>query len=57
MILMSESIINGICPGCNTELPDFRREGTNWGIVDCPGEDCNQGCDVWKYLQAGGLVV
>lgn len=51
------AIVKGKCPSCDTELPDFKREGTNWGIVDCPSEDCNQWFDVYRYLQAGGLVV
>jgi len=51
---MSKDIISkAICPSCNTSLPDFKREGTGWGIVDCPS--CSNWFDVYKYLQAGGI--
>jgi len=51
---MSKNIISkGTCPGCGTKLPDFKREGSGWGIIDCT--TCSEWFDVYKYLQAGGI--
>lgn len=57
MSKLIQAIVSGKCTKCNTKLPPLKREGSSWGVVDCPNTNCNEWFNVYKYMKTGGKEI
>lgn len=53
--MYGQKMTGAVCPDCKTRLPTLRDDGC-WEVVDCPGKDCENWFDTYKYQKAGGKL-